>query len=705
LSSSLAAEGDDQRRRSGKKNRKVIPSVPYSSTNQRHPLPERVRQVLCGDILPRLISSPEQFSITQTNDTQDSTNSNKHDHDEIVIVLLVGVSGGCDSMGLLRALMQIAEPLSALRTDDDNDDDILVAEWRIPCNSNSNSNSNNNNIAYEIHVVHFDHEQRGDESTADKALVQNVTKLLHLPFHCFTWSPDHTSTTLFSQDAARKWRQVRMEQLLTRLLLDGGGGSSNINTESSNTSSSSSSSNRRRRLGVVLTAHHRDDSMESLLLKILRGVHISNLQGMEQTVVRRVVSEEPDDNEGSCCHYLQARPLLSVSKHEIQEYMTSNDWKWREDASNHDPDSKYLRNRVRNQLVPLLSDMVAGSDVLQKRLDNLSRQSQQVQQHLVSEAQALLVDHAHANDNDYFVLPSNSISLDLVHKQALHMWVCDTTSSSRRRQSFNNTNTNTKANHHHAQQQPQPQQQRRQPQHQFTFEQLDRVCKQIENFPTNRQWRLNIGGGWDVMRQGNVLLLKETNVLPNQQQTEANNDDTTTTATRIVEWSLLVSDDECTTTDRTSAETATLDDASSSSSLRISVPRTLLFSDKLQQQQQPVFYLSTIDGLETVPFTPSWREGHDPIRLKDFLRGQKVPLHLRRHSRVIYFKNPKHSSTSGTTSSADVDCDDDNDKTVAVWVPTKAQWITDALFADGSNNIDDSDSFSKILLNVTNAWV
>jgi hypothetical protein len=305
----------------------------------------------------------------------------------------------------------------------------------------------------------------------------------------------------------------------------------------------------------------------------------------------------------------------------------------------------------------------------------------------VKEAQALLLDHhdhdaANANNGsgNYFLLPFNSTSLDLVHKQALHMWVCNTS----RRQSFNNKNTKT--NHQlYAQQQ----------QYQLTFAQLDRVCKQIEKFPTNRQWRLNIGGGWDVMRQGDVLLLIEADVVPIQQQTETNHDDTT--CTRIVKWSLL-SDNECMKV-RTNNDSAKSDDTSSSL-LCLSVPKTVLFSDK-QQQQQPVFYFSTIDGLEKAPFTPSWRKGHGPSRLKDFLRGQKV---VQRHSRVIYFrKQPTHSSNSGTTSA---DFDSDNDKTIAaVWVPTKAKWITDALFTEIDEDQDDPDSFAKILLNVTSSWV
>jgi tRNA(Ile)-lysidine synthase len=64
--------------------------------------------------------------------------------------------------------------------------------------------------------------------------------------------------------------------------------------------------------GVLLTAHHRDDSTETLLLKLLRGVHITNLAGMDP------VSELSDTPRA-----IWARPLLGITKHDIQEFLVS----------------------------------------------------------------------------------------------------------------------------------------------------------------------------------------------------------------------------------------------------------------------------------------------------------------------------------------------------------------------------------------------
>lgn len=88
--------------------------------------------------------------------------------------------------------------------------------------------------------------------------------------------------------------------------------------------------------GVVL-AHHADDQAETVLMRLLRGSGMAGLSGMAHRNARG---------------YL--RPLLDVSRSEIEEYLCSYGLEWREDASN--SDTVYLRNRIRHQLLPLLEE-------------------------------------------------------------------------------------------------------------------------------------------------------------------------------------------------------------------------------------------------------------------------------------------------------------------------------------------------------------
>ena len=87
----------------------------------------------------------------------------------------------------------------------------------------------------------------------------------------------------------------------------------------------------------ILTAHHADDSLETFLINLSRGTGIDGLSGI------------PEVNEQV------VRPLLPFSQEEILGYSNSENIKWREDSSNES--TKYLRNKIRHQIVPILKEL------------------------------------------------------------------------------------------------------------------------------------------------------------------------------------------------------------------------------------------------------------------------------------------------------------------------------------------------------------
>jgi tRNA(Ile)-lysidine synthetase-like protein len=101
--------------------------------------------------------------------------------------------------------------------------------------------------------------------------------------------------------------------------------------------------------GWVMTAHHADDLLETYFLKLLRGAHPSTIRGILAKSRR-----EADE------HTLRlARPLLPFSKAEIFAYAKTRELVWREDSTNQSP--RYGRNRIRNELLPLLENLRPGS--------------------------------------------------------------------------------------------------------------------------------------------------------------------------------------------------------------------------------------------------------------------------------------------------------------------------------------------------------
>lgn len=90
---------------------------------------------------------------------------------------------------------------------------------------------------------------------------------------------------------------------------------------------------------LLLTAQHRDDQAETLLFRLLRGAGVRGLAGMP------------------ACRPLGAgvlwRPLLAVSRAELQRYAQAHALRWVDDPSN--TDLRFSRNYLRQQVVPLLT--------------------------------------------------------------------------------------------------------------------------------------------------------------------------------------------------------------------------------------------------------------------------------------------------------------------------------------------------------------
>ena len=109
----------------------------------------------------------------------------------------------------------------------------------------------------------------------------------------------------------------------------------------------------------IATAHHLDDQVETVLLKMVRGVALPNVQAMQLQSDNGVV-----------------RPLLALRKRQLLAWLQAPQRRvrWCEDASNTRPDAG-TRNAVRLRLVPLLEELCGGERALLARLDEAVEQS------------------------------------------------------------------------------------------------------------------------------------------------------------------------------------------------------------------------------------------------------------------------------------------------------------------------------------------
>ena len=167
---------------------------------------------------------------------------------------------------------------------------------------------------WQISVAHFNHRLRGRASDADEKLVRQTAKKLRLKF--FGGGAEvkvfAAQSKISVEMAARKLRH----EFLARTA-------------------------REQKIPVVALAHHADDQVELFFLRLLRGAGGEGLAGMKWR------SSSPADKK-----ILLVRPLLDFSKAELLAFARENKIHFRDDTTNFS--NNFLRNRIRNELLPLL---------------------------------------------------------------------------------------------------------------------------------------------------------------------------------------------------------------------------------------------------------------------------------------------------------------------------------------------------------------
>lgn len=184
------------------------------------------------------------------------------------------VSGGADSVALLRILLELREELGIV-----------------------------------LSVAHFNHQIRGAEADSDQKFVAELAQAFQLELHAgsgdaLAHARDHK---LSVESAARELRHRWFRDLIEQ-----------------------------QRVEKIATAHSLDDQAETVLMRILRGTGVRGLAGIA-----------PEQKEK---HLI--RPLLAVSRQEIEAYLGSLHQLWCNDATNQD--LGHTRNRVRHTLLPLI---------------------------------------------------------------------------------------------------------------------------------------------------------------------------------------------------------------------------------------------------------------------------------------------------------------------------------------------------------------
>jgi len=138
---------------------------------------------------------------------------------------------------------------------------------------------------------------------------------------------------------------------------------------------------------VLLTGQHRDDQAETLLFRLLRGAGVRGLSGMP---AQRPVGQ------GTLI-----RPLLEISRAELEAYAQAHQLRWIEDPSNQD--RQFSRNYLRHQIMPLLTGRWPQAQASMARSAAHLREAQGLLDEL---AQIDLAQASTAHEFEWLGLPS-----------------------------------------------------------------------------------------------------------------------------------------------------------------------------------------------------------------------------------------------------------------------------------------------------------
>jgi len=184
---------------------------------------------------------------------------------------------------------------------------------------------------FKFGIAHCNFNLRGKESDKDEQFVRELAAQNHVQVFVksFPTSEYAASHGISIQMAARELRYDWFEKLRVQ-----------------------------EKYSFIATAHHLDDQIETFFINLLRGTGISGLHGIppKQGII--------------------VRPLLFTFRRQLEKFVSERGLPFREDSSNNSV--KYIRNRIRHQILPLLKEINPEYDQATTETINRIREFEQI---------------------------------------------------------------------------------------------------------------------------------------------------------------------------------------------------------------------------------------------------------------------------------------------------------------------------------------
>lgn len=227
-------------------------------------------------------------------------------------------------------------------------------------------------LKFDFALAHCNFQLRGTESDGDENFV--ITYAKQNDITCFVTKFDTKKHSeqykLSTQVAARNLRYNWFNEILAQENFD-----------------------------YIVTAHHADDVSETFMINLSRGTGLDGLTGIPS-------------QKGNVI-----RPMLPFSRKEIENYVSENKLKWREDSSN--ASDKYLRNKIRHHIIPVFKEINESFlQSFQNTLDHLNQE-----QSLVNDAVQMVYEKVVSEGNQQLKINISVLLQYKNHKAYLYQWL------------------------------------------------------------------------------------------------------------------------------------------------------------------------------------------------------------------------------------------------------------------------------------------
>ncbi len=230
---------------------------------------------------------------------------------------------------------------------------------------------------FHLQGVHVNHGIRGQEALRDQEYAKELCERLGVPFTVYTYSvPDIAGREKRSlEETGRMVRRRAFAQKAAEL-----GGKT-----------------------VVALAHHENDNAETVLHNLIRGTKVAGLGG-----IRPVQRSE----EG--ISYI--RPLLKVTREEIEAYLKQQQIPWMTDSSNEE--IVYTRNRIRHKILP---EMEKINPRAVRHITQAADTFLAIEEYLRGQADRLYREYVEKKENGYWIQKELFLEKELMQSYVIRM--------------------------------------------------------------------------------------------------------------------------------------------------------------------------------------------------------------------------------------------------------------------------------------------